>query len=350
MTRARDLAKGTFSGDLTVDTNTLVVDSANNCVGIGTSSPTSYNSNIDDLVVYNAASGGITIATGTTSQGAIAFADGTGAADEVMGRIRYSHDVNEMDFRVNNAEAMRIDSSGNVGIGTSSPNANHKLTIVDVSGNGGGTLGLNVSSSGSSDNLGRLHFGNATDPVLAAIFGVADGSADSGALTFRTEKTGEALEERMRIDSAGRVTMPYQPAFRISYSSATGGDTGSEQDLTFKVQEQNIGGHYNSTTGKFTAPVSGTYMFMLSLLMTGMGGGDNFEIFIRKNGSSAQNGARTVYSAGSTGFGGYISGLAVCQIPLSVNDFVTFQYYRTGSTATIYSGAVWSSYSGHLVG
>jgi hypothetical protein len=39
MTRARDLAKGTFSGDLTVDTNTLVVDSANNSVGIGTTSP-----------------------------------------------------------------------------------------------------------------------------------------------------------------------------------------------------------------------------------------------------------------------------------------------------------------------
>jgi hypothetical protein len=39
MTRARDLAKGTFSGDLTVDTNTLVVDSANNNVGIGISSP-----------------------------------------------------------------------------------------------------------------------------------------------------------------------------------------------------------------------------------------------------------------------------------------------------------------------
>ena len=40
MTRARDLAKGTFSGDLTVDTNTLVVDSANNRVGVGTASPT----------------------------------------------------------------------------------------------------------------------------------------------------------------------------------------------------------------------------------------------------------------------------------------------------------------------
>ena len=40
MTRARDLAKGTFSGDLTVDTNTLVVDSANNRVGVGTANPT----------------------------------------------------------------------------------------------------------------------------------------------------------------------------------------------------------------------------------------------------------------------------------------------------------------------
>ena len=40
MTRARDLAKGTFSGDLTVDTNTLFVDSANNRVRVGTASPT----------------------------------------------------------------------------------------------------------------------------------------------------------------------------------------------------------------------------------------------------------------------------------------------------------------------
>ena len=110
----------TIGGDLTVDTNTLFVDSTNNNVGIGTSSPSSYNSNIDDLVVYNAASGGITIATGTTSQGAIAFADGTSASDEVMGRIRYSHDVNEMDFRVNNDEKMSIDSSGNLLVGTAS--------------------------------------------------------------------------------------------------------------------------------------------------------------------------------------------------------------------------------------
>ena len=36
---AVDTTTGTFSGDLTVDTSTLVVDSANNRVGVGTSSP-----------------------------------------------------------------------------------------------------------------------------------------------------------------------------------------------------------------------------------------------------------------------------------------------------------------------
>jgi len=144
----------TVTGDLTVDTNTLYVDSTNNRVGIGTSSPSSYNSNIDDLVVYNAASGGITIATGTTSQGAIAFADGTSAAEEVMGRIRYSHDVNEMDFRVNNAEAMRIDSSGNLRVGNTSgswPSVDgcilQGLGILQASINNSASLYLNRGSS-----------------------------------------------------------------------------------------------------------------------------------------------------------------------------------------------------------
>jgi hypothetical protein len=39
MSRARDLADGTFSGAFEVDSPTLVVDAANNRVGIGTSSP-----------------------------------------------------------------------------------------------------------------------------------------------------------------------------------------------------------------------------------------------------------------------------------------------------------------------
>jgi hypothetical protein len=253
MSKQSDLAKGTFSGDLTVDTNTLVVDSANNRVGVGTANPT----------------------------------------EEIHG---YSS---------------------------------------------GGDFSLKLESA-SATGTAYTYYKNADRQWATGIRGSVGDSyqiIDSNADTAR-----------LVIDTSGRVTMPYQPAFKIRYSSATGGDTGSEQDLTFKVQDQNIGGHYNPTTGKFTAPVAGTYMFVFSLLLSNMGGGDQFEMFIKKNGSSLQAAIRNVYSANSTGYGGYIAGLAVCQVPLSVNDFVTFQYYKTGSTATIYSDSQWANYSGHLIG
>lgn len=102
---------GTTGIDDNATSTAVTIDSSGN-VGIGTSSPSSYSSSIDDLVVYNSASGGITIATGTSSQGAIAFADGTSGGDPLRGRIRYDHSNDSMGFRVNNAEAMTVTSTG----------------------------------------------------------------------------------------------------------------------------------------------------------------------------------------------------------------------------------------------
>ena len=61
----------------------------------------------------------------------------------------------------------------------------------------------------------------------------------------------------MRIDSAGRVTMPYQPAFDVDLQ-ATATSSGV---LLFSNVNTNVGGYYNPSTGRFTAPVTGVYMF-----------------------------------------------------------------------------------------
>jgi hypothetical protein len=101
----------TMSGDLTVDTNTLFVNSTNNRVGIGTTSP-SYKLSILE--------GGSNF---------IQFADG---ADAVVGsiigrssskdlRIQNSENANTA-FWTNNTERMRIDSSGNLLVGKTSSN------------------------------------------------------------------------------------------------------------------------------------------------------------------------------------------------------------------------------------
>jgi len=124
---AVDTTTGTFSGDLTVDTNTLYVDSANNRVGIGETSPlgklhirssdasiTSVNANSDDLIVENNGNCGISIASSTSGEGNLNFID---SGDTNIGRIQYTHSNNEMNFRVNDVERMRIDSSGNLLVG-----------------------------------------------------------------------------------------------------------------------------------------------------------------------------------------------------------------------------------------
>jgi len=120
------------------------------------------------------------------------------------GSFVFNESSADKDFRIesNGKANMFFVDGGNdrIGINTTGQ-ANHMVNIEDVTGNGGGTLGLSCPTSGTSDNCGRLHFGNATDPVVAAIFGIADGANDAGALTFRTEATGAALEEALRIDS-----------------------------------------------------------------------------------------------------------------------------------------------------
>ena len=191
-------------------------------VGIGTTSAGSYNANADDLVIFNNnVHAGITIAGGTDDYGNIYFAQGTSGSDAYRGYIQYGHSATTdasyrdvMLFGTATQERVRIDSSGNVGIGATpyfplhvsgatgtngeaKTNALFFDTTSATTGTGGG-IALGGYSNGTGGDV--YHFGN--------IQGIKENSTAgdyASAMLFSTRANGATPTEKMRIDSSGNV-------------------------------------------------------------------------------------------------------------------------------------------------
>lgn len=184
--------------------------------------------------------------------------------------------------------------TGNFGLGTTAP-----ATKFHIAGAGNFTQTLRLQDTSVANRFFDISI-NGTGPYLY--------SEGSNPIQFYTNGL-----ERMRIDASGRVTMPYQPSFKVSMSS-TALQSGN---VVFNTVLHNNGSYYNTSNGRFTAPVSGYY-----LLSTTGGSNSTIGIDLTVNGGFV---ARTELAGASIG---YVWKTATAVVYMAAGDYAAVNVFN----------------------
>jgi len=250
------------SGVYTQDNANLFWDNANDRLGIGTATPgyklqaVSAGAGASEIVASNTA-GGERIHLISRNSAGISYAQSQNS-QLLVGTF----DNFALQFMVNNTTRMLVDTSGNVGIGTSSPGARIAVAAANTAVASRGTAYLYSTNSMAANLGGQLSLGGSFTGTSETIFGSIAGRKENGTdndiggyLQFSTTNVALGNVERMRIDSSGNVGIgTSSPGYRLTindpgtgqgFSNAGGGSfnigllAGTGSPLAYLFQRAN---------------------------------------------------------------------------------------------------------------
>ena len=242
----------TVTGDATIDTTTLVVDSTNNNVGIGTASPEDFGGGYTTLEIA-----GSSTANGGVFKTATSDSAGTGTAGTEM--LMYSNNgggviaVTSSDpllFQTAGAEVMRLTSAGLLGLGVTAPDG--KLNVVSTAHNNGsifdsaGTTQLWLRDTDAASNQKNWGF-----QVSGGDLNIVRANDDRASGFVTPIYIQQAPANSLVIDTSGSVGIGTVPKTFNTVDGAL--QIGTRQTLTSFSNDVGIGyNHYYNSGWKYT--------------------------------------------------------------------------------------------------
>ena len=154
------------------------------------------------------------------------------------------------------------------------------------------------------------------------------------------------------VDSSGRVTTPARPSCFAYVDTSDSSDTDytSVTQVDFDAVQHNIGGHFDLSTNKFTAPVSGVYQFNWQVRLYQVQSASTVNAQLRLNGLAHWGNSLYVYGGLEDPQGGhYASPGSSVTVQIDAGDEIDVWFNAAGDT-TVRLQYAGTFFSGFLVG
>jgi len=334
------LASATITGDLTVDTTTLKVDSTNNRVGINNATP-----GVAFHIGTTSGTNKFCINTAFTSGGDIQMRRGSflgfsNAADNANSEYMFANG-GALEFGIGGSTAMTLNSTG-LGVG-GAPSDGRLLTIGSLSSVSATASAINIYSSKATLNITADGATNAAGTTIS--YSWANGG--QGPLIFRNA----SIANVMTLDASGNVGVGVTPSAWGSNSKAlqVGGGTASVSSTGAGSTASRFahGAYFDNTNWLYQYTGVGPALYQV----TGANAGSTHAWYTSAGGTAGNTitdfatAKMTLDASGNllvgkaalsdTTVGWYVrpNGITTATMSSSVNTDTSYQLYSTGASA-----------------